>query len=103
MKKKEPTYKEKVFEYLDRLPACIKNLNNLNDKEAFIKVLKEYIDQGEVNGYVTELSEDYTKFKKFDVALRTPSDKLKESYGGKTVQSTWAKRNDTNARDAKKT
>lgn len=79
MKKKELTYKQKVFEHLDRLPACVKNLNNLKDKEAFIKVLKEYIDQGVVNRYVTELSEDYTKFKRFDVILRTSADKLKES------------------------
>lgn len=79
MKKKEPTYKEKVFQYLDKLPECIKSLTNLKDREAFIKVLKEYIDQGTVNGYCTELNEDHTKFKKFDVILRTPADKLKES------------------------
>ena len=88
MKKKEKTYKERVFEYLDKLPECTKSLDNVKNKGLFIEIVKEYIAQGVINGYCTELSPDLTKLKKFDVILRTPADKLKESYEGETVQRT---------------
>lgn len=80
--KKEPTYKEKVFDFLDRMEAGTKPLTELckpETKEQFIKVVKEYIDKGTINGYEIEFSNDYLRIRKRDVILRTSIEKFKES------------------------
>ena len=82
--KKELTYQDKVFEYLDRMEAGTKLLTDLcthETKDKFIQVCKDYIDEkgrGE-NGYVVEFDSQYTKIKKFDIVLRTSIEKFKES------------------------
>ncbi len=83
--KKELTYQEKVFDFLDRQAECkiaIDKLCKPENREKFITVVKSYIDQGIVNGYSTEFSSDYLKIKKFDTILRTPADKLREAING---------------------
>lgn len=80
--KKEPTYKEKVFTYLDAMDVCTKDLKDLckpETKEQFIKVVKEYIDKGAINGYEIIFSNDFLRIKKFDVILRSSIEKFKES------------------------
>jgi len=72
--KKELTYDQKIFEYLDRMPACIKTLGELcvpENQDKFISVVKAYIDEkgSGTNGYVVEFSSDFTAIKKFDLIL----------------------------------
>ena len=82
--KKEPTYKEKVFEYLDRMDIGTKLLTDLcthETKPKFIETVKLYIDKkgkGE-NGYVVEFNSDWTAIKKFDIVLKTSIQEFKES------------------------
>ena len=82
--KKEPTYKDKVFEYLDRMDIGTKLLTDLckpETRDKFIKTVQNYIDKkgrGE-NGYVVEFDSQYTKIKKFDIVLKTSIEKFKES------------------------
>ena len=76
-------FKIKIYEYLDRLPAGMVSVYKICKRETmpeFIEIVKKYIDErGNYNGYCTEFSNDYSSIKKFDIILRTPADKLKES------------------------
>ena len=71
--KKEPTYKEKIFEYLDRMPAGIISVDKLckpENRDKFLSVVKAYIDEkGNSNGYCVEFNHDFSKIKKFDLIL----------------------------------
>ena len=65
-------YKTKIFEYLDRLDIGIVEIKNIckpENRDKFLEVVIEYIQQGTKNGYVTELNGDRTKIKKFDLIL----------------------------------
>lgn len=72
--KKSNDYRDEVFEYLDRMPACIIPVSDLckpENKEKFIEVVKSYIDEkghGQ-NGYCVEFNHDFTVIKKFDLIL----------------------------------
>ncbi len=80
--KKEPTYKDKVFEYLDRMDIGTKLLTDLcthETKPKFIETVKAYIDRGVVNGYTLEFNSDWTAIKKFDTILRTSIQEFKEN------------------------
>ena len=81
--KKEPTYNERVFTFLDRMEAGTMELTKLctpETRDKFIKTVQSYIDQkGIYNGYCTEFDSNMTAIKKFDIILRTPRDKLMEA------------------------
>jgi len=70
--KKNNDYRDEVFEYLDRMPACIKPLSELcipENRTKFLEVVIQYIQQGTKNGYVTELNLARDKIRKFDIIL----------------------------------
>ncbi|KKL13473.1 hypothetical protein LCGC14_2525420 [marine sediment metagenome] len=77
--KEQSNYKAEIFEYLDKLPACTKNIPDnprTMSKDKFIEIVKQYIDEkGILNGYCVEFSNDYSKIKKWDTVLRTPAEK----------------------------
>lgn len=64
---------KKIFDYLDKLPACVievKKLCKPENRDKFIEVVKSYIDEkGSRNGYVVEFSGDYSKIRKFEIIL----------------------------------
>ena len=72
--KEQNDYKAKIFEYLDKLPACVKPLDELckpENREKFIQVVKDYIDErgrGQ-NGFDLDFNSDYSKIHKFDLVL----------------------------------
>lgn len=72
--KKEQTYKEQVFEYLDKLPECVIAIDKLcknENREKFKKVVMEYIDERGrgYNGFDLDFNEDFSKLHKFDLVL----------------------------------
>lgn len=67
-------FRERVFEYLDRLPACRKKISDIckpENIETFKQTVKDYIDErGDgYNGFVVEFSNDYSEIKKWDTVL----------------------------------
>lgn len=80
--KKELTYSENVFEFLDKMDVGTIELTKLckpETKAEFIKTVKLYIDKGIINGYCTEFDSGMTKITKFDTILRTSIQIFKES------------------------
>ena len=81
--KKEPTYNERVFTFLDRMEAGTMELTKLctpETRDKFIKTVQSYIDQkGIYNGYCTEFNSNMTAIKKFDTIMRTSIEKFKET------------------------
>ena len=80
--KKEPTYKDKVFEYLSNMKCRTVPLTELckpKTKDKFIATVREYIDLGIRNGYCLEFNSDLTAIKKFDTILRTSIQEFKEN------------------------
>ena len=72
--KKEPTYREKIFEHLDKMEACIILVSDLckpENKDKFLEVVKSYINEKGrgANGYCVEFNHDFSKIKKFDLIL----------------------------------
>ena len=72
--KKELTYSEKLYEYLDRMPACTIKISKIckpENLEKFKKTVMKYIDEhsGE-NGFELEFTNDWQAINKFDVILK---------------------------------
>ena len=81
--KKEPTYNERVFTFLDRMEAGTISLTKLctpETRDKFVAVVKLYIiERGVFNGYCTEFVQNYTAIRKFDTIMRTSIEKFKET------------------------
>ena len=81
--KKEPSYNERVFLFLDRMEAGTISLTKLckpETRDKFIETVQSYIDQkGIYNGYCTEFDSNMTAIKKFDTMMRTSIEKFKET------------------------
>lgn len=64
-------YKNDVFEYLNKMPCCVKDLPiNPDRKKQFIEVAKEYIDQQACVTSCVEFTSDMTQVRKFQVNFK---------------------------------
>ena len=72
--KEQSNYKAEIFEFLDKLPACVKSLDELckpENREKFIAVVKSYINEkgrGQ-NCFDLDFNSDYSEIHKFDLVL----------------------------------
>lgn len=72
--KEQNDYKAKIYEYLDKLPACVKTLDELckpENRTKFVQIVKEYIDERGrgYNGFDMDFNKDFTAIHKFDLVL----------------------------------
>ena len=71
--KKKQTNREKIYEYLDQLPAgmvSIPTICKLSTMDEFLKICDEYIsERGELNHYSVHLNKNRDTIHKFDLVL----------------------------------
>ena len=70
---KAEEYKQKIFEYLDKLPAGMVSVYKICKRETlpeFLKICQEYIkERGEINHYSVYLNNKKDTLHKFDKIL----------------------------------
>ena len=60
--------------------VLLTELCKYKNPDNIIEIVKLYINgRGIFNGYCTEFTNDFSAVRKWDILLRTPSEKLKES------------------------
>ena len=72
--KEQNDCKQKIYEYLDKLPSGVFDLDKIvipENRDKFIEVVKSYIDQRGrgYNGFDMDFNSDFTKLHKFDLVL----------------------------------
>ena len=72
--KEQNNYKQKIYEYLDKLPECSIKIDTLcvpENRTKFVQIVKDYINERGrgYNGFDMDFNSDFTKIKKFDLVL----------------------------------
>ena len=72
--KEQNDYRQKIYEYLDKMPECSIKIDNLcvpENRTKFIQIVKDYIDERGrgYNGFDLDFNSDYSKLHKFDLVL----------------------------------
>lgn len=77
--KKEPSYNERVFTFLNRMEAGTISLDVLctpETREKFIETVQSYIDKGKKDGYCIDFDSSFTKIVKFKEEIFSYLDRM---------------------------